>query len=80
MQVETCSVVVKWLLAVSCNHTQFALHRSNLHMVPPPPCKLPPLAISPPPTRETVTSMFFYLTCIVLVSVAHLLYAWPSMA
>ena len=24
----------------------------------PPPCKLPPLQ-SPPPTRETVTSMFF---------------------
>ena len=47
---------------------------------PPPRCKLPPLAISPPPTRETVTSMFFKLTCIVLVCVAHLLYAWPCIA
>ena len=26
---------------------------------PPPPCKFRPFAISPPPTRETVTSMFF---------------------
>ena len=24
--------------------------------------------------------MFFYLTCIVLVCVAHLLYAWPCIA
>ena len=29
-----------------------------LSTYPPPLCKLPPLAI-PPPTRETVTSMFF---------------------
>ena len=27
-------------------------------VTPPPPCKVPPLAIPPPP-RETVTSMFF---------------------
>ena len=53
----------------------------QLHVAlpPPPPCKVPPLAKSPPP-RDTVTSMFFSLTCIVLVCVAHLLYAWPCIA
>ena len=40
----------------------------------------PPPLQSPPPTRETVTSMSFYLTCIVLVCVAHVLYAWPCIA
>ena len=41
----------------------------------PTPCNLPP-----PPPRETVTSMFFKLTCTVLVCGAHLLYAWPCIA
>ena len=39
-----------------------------------------PLQSPPPPPGETVTSMFFYLTCIVLVCVAHLLYTWPCIA
>ena len=47
---------------------------ASLAQMHPPPCNLPP------PTRETVTSMFFLLTCIVLVCVAHLLYAWPCIA
>ena len=47
--------------------------------VPCPPCNLPSLA-TPPPPPKTVTFMFFSLTCVVLVCVAHLLYAWPCIA
>ena len=35
------------------------LYLKRLSKYPPPPCKVPPLAISPPPPWETVTSMFF---------------------
>ena len=57
------------------------MHNTTL----PPPCELPPLANShplqsPTPPWETVTSMVFWLKCIVLVCVAHLLYAWPCIA
>ena len=50
-------------------------------IVPPPPLATPPPCnLSPPLMAETVTSMFFWLTYIVLVCVAHLLYAWPCNA
>ena len=48
---------------------------------PPPPLAIShPLRSPPPPPRETVTSMFFWLTSIALVCVAHLLYTWPCIA
>ena len=49
------------------------------HATPPPPLQTP-TPCNPPPPRETVNSMFFWLTCIVLVCVAHLLYACPCIA
>ena len=54
--------------------------RKGAPQLPFTPLANPPPLQSPPPTRETVTSMFFWLTCIVLVCVAHLVYTWPCIA